>query len=501
MSSAAPEARTLQGAVRGIRHRGGEAYLGIPFAEPPVGDLRFAAPAPPHSWDGIRDASTYGPTPLRRDFGDTTLIPEPPVAGDATLNVNVFTPAADPARRLPVWVWIHGGGYTSGSPASPWYDGSAFARDGVVTVTLSYRLGFDGFGSIGGAPENRAVRDWIAALEWVRANIAFFGGDPERVTIAGQSAGGGAVLTLLGMPAAQHLFHQVWCSSPALGDIALDRARGIGERLADHLGVTPDVGGFASVSPDRIVEAQERATQEPETKGLAVVRALLRDGVGLGPVIDGDLIPRPTLDSLRAGVGADKALVIGANDDEFTMITMGSKILRFVPARLALMALGAPRRVASAYLKDNRAIARRGTGRLVGRYVSDRTFRAGVARVADARAGAVSHTRDTDAPTALTWLYRLSWVSPTHGIALHCLDVPFVFDVLDAPRVAEISGAAAPRALADAMHGSAVAFLRDGHPGWTATAEGRRGPARVFDVGSSAPDVVPDAYASVVALG
>jgi para-nitrobenzyl esterase len=489
--------------VRGIWHRGGEAYLGIPYAEPPVGDRRFASPVPPRPWNGIRDASTNGPTPLRRDFGDTTLIPEPPVPGDATLNVNVFTPAADPGSGLPVWVWIHGGGYTTGSPASPWFDGAAFARDGVVTVTLSYRLGFDGFGWIDGAPQNRAVRDWIAALEWVRENIGFFGGDPDRVTIAGQSAGGGAVLTLLGMPAAQHLFQQVWCSSPALGDIAADRARAIGGRLADHLDVTAERGGFASVDPDRIVAMQEGAVQEPNTKGLAVVRALLRDGVGLGPVIDGELILRPTLQSLRAGVGADKSLVVGANDDEFTMITMGSKILRFVPARLALAALGAPRRVTSAYLTDNRAVHRRGTGRLVGRYVSDHTFRAGVARVADARAAGVDSTgaRGTDASTAPTWLYRLSWASPTHGIALHCLDVPFVFDVLDAPRVTAIAGDAPPRALADAMHGSAVAFVRDGSPGWAPAPEGRRGPTRIFDVGSAAPDVVVDAYASVAALG
>ena len=302
------------------------------------------------------------------------------------------------------------------------------------------------------------------------------------------------------MPAAQHRFAQVWCSSQALGDSAAGRAQAIAGRLAEHLGVTADRSGFSSVDPDLIVESQERATQQPDAKGLAVVRGLLQEGVGLGPVVDGDLIPRPTLESLRAGVGGDKSLVIGANDDEFTMITMGSKILRFVPARLALAALGAPGRVASAYLEDNRAVRRRGTGMLVGRYVTDHTFRAGVARVADARARA-SREADAGGSAAPTWLYRLSWVSPTHGIALHCLDVPFVFDVLDAPRVTEIAGSAPPRGLADAMHGSAVAFLRDGNPGWPSAPEGRRGPSRVFDIGSSAPDVVPDAYASVSALG
>ncbi|GAA2581856.1 carboxylesterase family protein [Microbacterium binotii] len=200
-----PLATVSTGTLRGVRRPGSLAFLGIPFAAPPVDANRFAAPQPATPWDGVRDATAYGPTPQRGDTG-ITLIPEPSVPGDATLNVNVFTPDTDAAAPFPVLVWIHGGGYISGSPASPWYDGDTFAREGIVVVTLSYRLGFDGFGAIDGAVSNRGVRDWIAALEWVQQNIAAFGGDPARVTIGGQSAGGGAVLTLLGMPAAQHLF-------------------------------------------------------------------------------------------------------------------------------------------------------------------------------------------------------------------------------------------------------------------------------------------------------
>ena len=121
-------------------------------------------------------------------------------------------------------VWIHGGGFIAGSAASPWYVGEAFARDGVVTVTASYRLGFEGFGWVEGAVNNRAVRDWLAALEWVRENIAAFGGDPARVTIAGQSAGGAAVMQLLTMPAAQHLFRAVLAISPGDPSVSLARA-------------------------------------------------------------------------------------------------------------------------------------------------------------------------------------------------------------------------------------------------------------------------------------
>lgn len=166
-----PEVRTAEGAVRG-RWRpttGGRgnarsaAFLGIPFAEAPVGELRFAAPQPKASWEGMLDAAEFGATAQRGDPG-VTLIPEPSIPGDSTLNVNVFTPepdAAAPGGGLPVLVWIHGGGYFAGSPASLWYDGRNFTRDGVVTVTISYRLGFDGFGWIEDAPSNRGVRDWL----------------------------------------------------------------------------------------------------------------------------------------------------------------------------------------------------------------------------------------------------------------------------------------------------------------------------------------------------
>lgn len=277
---------TPLGAIRGIRRpvegRSDIAsFLGIPFAQAPVGDLRFAAPVPVEPWDGIRDALAFGPTPQRGDPG-VTLIPEPSVPGDSTLNLNVTTPAAgDDDAKLPVLVWIHGGGFFAGSPASPWYNSPGFARDGVVTVVVSYRLGFDGFGHIPGAPENRGVRDWLCALEWVRDNIAAFGGDPEKVTIAGQSAGGGAVLTLLGMPAAQGLFHGVVSLSGALADVSLPRAREFSQSLAQAAGVSADRDGFASVPEDKLIELQQKKN-EPRGQGRPGQDARRRPLAGAG---------------------------------------------------------------------------------------------------------------------------------------------------------------------------------------------------------------------------
>ncbi|GAA2976762.1 para-nitrobenzyl esterase [Microbacterium terrae] len=493
-----PVVATASGDVRGL-WRGepfasgsSAAFLGIPFAQPPVGELRFAAPVPVTPWPGVRDAVEYGPTPQRGDTG-ITLIPEPSVPGDSTLNVNVFTPApGDAAAALPVLVYIHGGGFVSGSPASPWYDGRAFNRDGVVTVTVSYRLGFDGFGHIEGAPSNRGVRDWLAALEWVQANISAFGGDPERVTIAGQSAGGGAVLTLLGMPAAQHLFRSAWAMSAAIAGVAPERARTMSAKLAVLAGVAPTREGFASVPEDRLRELQEEAARPASKDRLAVMTTLVDEGLSWGPAIDGDLIAEPTMTSLRSGVGSGKPLVLGATDDEFTMATDSlTGRLRLVPAGLALALLKVPTDRRRAYLADNAPQRRKGTAAMIGRYVTDAVFRSLVVRVAEARTAAGA--------TVPTWVYRFSWASPTRTWALHCLDVPFWFDHLDAAGVTAIAGDAPPRRLADAVHGAAVALIREGDPGWKSWSVAS-GTTRVFGGAASRPDIDADGYASVRAL-
>ncbi|WP_244198696.1 carboxylesterase/lipase family protein [Microbacterium phyllosphaerae] len=479
------EVQTAAGRVRG-RWRpttGGTgaprsaAFLGIPFAEEPIGDLRFQAPVPKAPWGGVLDALEFAATAQRGDPG-VTLIPEPSVEGDSTLNVNVFTP--DPTTSgLPVLVWIHGGGYFAGSPASPWYDGRNFNRDGVVTVSISYRLGFDGFGWIADAPSNRGVRDWLLALEWVQQNIAAFGGDPSRVTIAGQSAGGGAVLTLLGMEKAQHLFHGVYAISGALGDVSATRSETFGRALAASGGVAPTVAGLSTLSEDRVLALQKKATQ----LGPSSLTTMIDEGLPLGPTIDGDLLPRPTRESLRAGVGADKPLVMGATDDEFTMAFTGTaaKALRWVPQSVLLNRFGVPKSIRAEYLAANGDVARLGKARLAGRVLTDRMFRTAVPRIAADRG---------DAPT---WLYRFSWPSGHFGFAEHCVDVPFFFDCLDGPAMEPLAGPNPPQELADDVHGAAVAFIATGDPGWTRH-DGDAGVVRVYD--RPTRDVV-DAYASV----
>jgi para-nitrobenzyl esterase len=199
-SAPEPEVRTAAGVLRGSREAGLAVFRGVPYAEPPVGALRFAAPRPVRGWAGVRAAVSYGPPPPQAgQFGMDGLAQE--AAGDDWLSVNVWSPDAAPGAGLPVLVWIPGGGYVIGTSSLPEFDGGRLAA-GVVVVTLNYRLGVEGFAQIDGAPANRGLLDQVAALQWVRDNIRAFGGDPDRVTVFGQSAGGGSVAALLAMPRA-----------------------------------------------------------------------------------------------------------------------------------------------------------------------------------------------------------------------------------------------------------------------------------------------------------
>ncbi|POH63554.1 MULTISPECIES: carboxylesterase/lipase family protein [Cryobacterium] len=460
------EVTTTAGIVRGVRRPGSTAFLGIPYAAPPVGELRFAAPVPHPAWSGVRDAGSPGATPQRIDGGDSTLVPEPSFPGESTLNLSVFTPDPAPAPAgagLPVLVYIHGGGYTSGSAASPWYDGASFNRHGVVTVNVSYRLGFDGFGWIEDAPLNRGVLDWLLALAWVRDNIQVFGGDPARVTIAGQSAGGGAVLTLLTMPRAQPLFALAIVISGVATYLVPDQAERTGRRLAALAGVAPTRAGLGALTENQILAEQPRATAfaaGTPAGPLGEIANALVAGLPFGPVVDGDLVPLATVDAVRAGIGAAKPLMLGSTDHEFNFaIADLTDELAGEDAAEVLGRLGVAAPSARAYAA---AHDRLGTAELLGQFASDRAIRGVMLRVAEARAEAAT----TDA--APSWLWAFAWRSPTLGGALHCLDLPFFFDALDAPRVAALAGPAPSQRLADEVHGAAVSFINDGDPGWPA---------------------------------
>ena len=415
MNTTAPVVELAQGTARGVWRLGSAAFLGIPFAEAPVGEHRYAAPVPAAGWEGVRECTEYGATAQVKPLAEVTAIPEPSIPGDSVLNVNVFTPAPGQVdAALPVFVWIHGGGYKAGSPASPWYDGFSFNRDGIVTVTISYRLGFDGFGWIPDAPHNRGLLDQIAALTWVRDNIAAFGGDPANVTIGGQSAGGGSVCALLIAPAARGLFHAAISHSGALSPQPAAVARANGEAMARLADVEWSRAGLAGLTNAELLDLTDEleATPPPTSLGDAVARTVAGGGLSLAfaPYVDGEVLTGSVEEALRDG-SSDVPLLMGATAHEFTAAgSMFAPLLATgsVPDALAATPL-AP--VAAEYLAAYADLPG-GEATVVGQLMTDTMFRIPMVRWAGLR------------EAAPTWLYDFRWLHTGTGLASHCADLP-----------------------------------------------------------------------------
>lgn len=469
-----PTVTTKYGKIRGRVRDGVASFLGVPYAASPTGPLRFQPPAPPAAWDGIREADRLGPTPPKPDYAAPfdTLLPEPSIAGDDWLSVNVWTP--DPGRAdLPVMVWIHGGAFSNGNSAIPSYDGHAFARDGVVLVSLNYRLGIDGFAHLPDAPANRGLLDQIAALEWVRDNIEAFGGDPGNVTLFGESAGAMSVTTLLSLPRAAGLFSRVITQSGA-AQAAADPADAalVAKELGIALGREATAASLAEVALPELIQAQitvrdALVTQpDPARFGATIVAS----SMAFIPVIDGDLIPAHPLTAIAAGAGSGVPLLTGTTTDEYRLFLFPTGIAALITEdALAglLPALGIGSAMADLY-RANRPGA--SPGDLFAALITDRFFRLPALAVATARAPG----------PAPTYVYEFAWPSPVDGLgACHSLEIPFVFDNLGAEGTEPALGPAPPAALADRMHAAWLAFARDGNPGWPAFDESR--PVMIFD--------------------
>ncbi|MGW4052349.1 carboxylesterase/lipase family protein [Streptomyces sp. NPDC004779] len=528
-AGAAPEAVLVAGRVSGAYVGEGVAgFLGVPYARAPFGPLRFRAPEPVEPWEGVRKATEFGATAPKRPYAPPLdrLLPDPTVEGDDCLNVNVWAPwgpegpaaGADGGRKggggRPVMVWIHGGSLIHGSNAVSLYDGSAFARDGVVLVSVNYRLGVEGFGVFPDAPANLGLRDQIAALVWVRENIGAFGGDPGRVTVFGESAGAISIAALLASPLARGLFRRAVVQSGAPMALPLERARRTTEAMAKRLGIPATAEAFAAVDRERLLAAQNEVTSKgsPLTGGgnsfqIAVdgdvvprdpAEALTAAGADSGPGA-GSGVPRPGArlgrraagqlpkgafgeafvgtgvepgdagpggvepnDAEPGGVGSQGVdLLMGTTSEEYRLWFVPSGLVeRLSPLmlRLALWKTRVPSRTARVY-RANRPQAR--PGEVLGALATDKLLRVPLNRVADARLRSGAAGR--------TYLYEFGWPSPVLGLgACHALELGFVFDTLDTPEAEVMTGPDAPRDLAAAMHAAWVAFAADGDPGWRA---------------------------------
>ncbi|MFI6811169.1 carboxylesterase/lipase family protein [Nonomuraea sp. NPDC050328] len=440
---------TRQGKVRGRSEDGIATFLGLPYAAPPYGRRRFRAPEPVEPWDGVRDALEYGATAAKRPYRPPLdeIIPDPDRPGDDCLHLNVWTPAADDGAR-PVMVWIHGGSLRNGSNSLPLYDGSAFARDGVVLVSINYRLGIEGFGSFPDAPDNRGLLDQLAALEWVRDNIASFGGDPANVTVFGESAGAISIAALLTSPRARGLFRRAALQSGPPHTVSRAEGGRIVALMAKVLGVAPTAEAFAAVDRERLLDAQVEVTSKSNPIG---------GGPGFSIVADGEVVTGEV-------VMPEVELLLGYNREEYRLWFVPTGVVQKIGAvalRLAMLKLKIPGRVAKLYRSSRPGML---PGELLGEMANDFLLRGPLAKLA------------SRSPKA--HVYEFAWRSPVLDLgACHGLEIGFVFDTLR--HNVELAGPDAPQHLADEMHRAWVGFARDRDPGWPAWDDSR--PVMIFD--------------------
>jgi para-nitrobenzyl esterase len=479
-----PVVRTAAGQVRGRAENGVAVFRGIPFAQPPIGHLRFAAPEPARPWDGVREAAMFGPPPPQSAFLLTPTAPVAPGADpDDWLTVNVFSPDLGSAG-LPVMVWIYGGAYRFGASSLVGYDGSALARQDVVVVTFNHRVGVEGYAYLPGVPANRALLDQVAALRWVRENIAAFGGDPGRVTVFGESAGAGAIASLLVMPAAAGLFRRAIAQSVPGTFFSTALAADVTAAIAAEAGLPPTTEAFASADPARLTAASDAVHPADYRDRWGPVG---RTGVPFSPVVDGEVLPAAPWRALAVGAGRGVDLVTGHNRDEYRLFTelngqrgkitdeMASDVLRGLAGGAAGEA---------AYREAYPAADAEMLFELVN---SDWLFRMPTLHLAQAHAAAGGRT----------FLYQVSFEAPGKGGgevgggfgACHAIDVPLVFGVYSGlgRMLFGPEPPASAVALGDLMRSQWAAFAASGDPGWPQYSPGSR-LTRIFD---DPPDVVP----------
>lgn len=485
-----PVVRTRSGAVRGALSAGVNVFKGVPYAAPPFGANRLRPPQPVTPWSGVRDALAFSPAPPQPQMPPeiAVMMPlGPTILGDDCLTLNIWTPDLG-AAGLPVMVWIAGGMFEyAGTGSSPWWDGAQFARDGVVCVTINYRVGADGFLSLGVDGANRGLLDQIAALEWVRENIAAFGGNPDNVTIFGESAGGMSVADLLAMPRAKGLFRRAIIESGSAHHVtSAATAQRIRQYFAERLGVAPTREAFAAVPLDRLLAAQvelkAELSERPDPQRWGEVAATQ---LPFEPVIDGETLPARPIDRIVAGASAGVDVLIGTNVDEHRLFLGPSGVIeRTTEETLAGAMAGYGLPVEAAQATYRAAHPGASAGDLFAAIMTDWCWRIPSVRIADAHAKY----------SLATWMYEFAWCSPQFGGLLgacHAIEIPFVFDTFG-PASEPLLGPRPPHELARRMHAAWVAFAASGDPGWPRYEVMRRATMR-FDTESK---VVDDPLAS-----
>ncbi len=447
-----PEVPTAGGVVRGLQEGRLAVFRGIPYAQPPVGPRRFAAPAPAMPWDGVRTAVEFGPS-----------VPQLGAIGPATddssdwLTLNVWSPDLG-ATGLPVMVWICGGAYFQCRSDNPHHDGATLAAAGAVVVSMNYRVGMEGFAHITGAPDNRGILDQAAALRWVQDNIMAFGGDADNVTVFGQSAGAGSVAALLTMPSAAGLFRRAIAQSVAGTFLTTRLAAEVSATIAAELGAAPSVDELARFPPGELVRASAAVSQRMPTL-VGTWGPMATTPTPFSPVVDGATLALAPWQALANGAAHDVDLLVGHTRDEHRLIALQRDEGVTDEQLTATLELLAPSPNGPAAYR--RAYPDADAATLWEIVNADWLMRMPSLHLADAHV----------AGGGRAWTYELGWGYGPNG-ASHSLDVLLVLDTIDYAELRSYA-AAEPNAVGEAcevsrrMRADWIAFATTGDPGWS----------------------------------
>lgn len=458
---------TTSGKIRGQESNGCWSYLGIPYAAPVAAQSRFLPPQPPEPWRGVRVMNQVSQIAPQPQSGIGSYLPGDPMEqGEECLSLNIWSP--EPSETLrPVLVFVHGGAFISGTGAGVMYQGGHFAQRGVVLVTLNYRLGFLGFlthpllREVAGTVANRGLLDQLAALRWVRDNIAGFGGDSDNVTLAGESAGAMSIADLLGAGALQGLVGRVVLESGATEMSSRNEAHSTAERFAHHLGLRSlDAKLLAAAPLKELLAAQD----------VVIGEAGGAESMPFRPIVDGQLIRSHPFLGIASGMSDGVDLLVGTNRDEFRLFTFAEpEIASLDDAGLAKLVSGyleaaaiamAPEEVVACYREVRTSTTHSPSAREIFESIgTDLVFRLPLIRLAE------THARRG----GRVFFYRFDWNSPFAQGALgacHALELPFVFGTLDNPIIGLFAGTGdAAFELSEAMQTSWAAFATRGDPG------------------------------------
>ncbi|WP_018621028.1 carboxylesterase/lipase family protein [Spirosoma luteum] len=457
---------TESGKVRGYIHNGTYTFKGIPYAKAD----RFMAPTKPDSWTNVRSSMTYGPVcpmdvttstndeiefPFHHDWGYTN---------ENCLSLNVWTPQLTAAKKRPVMVWLHGGGFTAGSSVElPSYDGENLTKKGdVVVVTVNHRLNILGFLDLGAYGDkyknspNAGLMDLVASLQWVKQNIAQFGGDPDNVTIFGQSGGGGKVTSLMNAPSAKGLFQKaiVQSGSYITSFTESELARKVSAALLEELHLQPNqVDSLQKISYERLNAAGKKAIRKVGESLKGEGRPAF--GLGWGPILDGNFLPNQPKETAALALSKDIPLLVGSTKTEFGPFNPANRPADMEAAKAALEKRYGDK--TPAYLAAVKKAYPETTQ--PADYVNvDINFRENTIRQANQKSGV--------AGAAPVYAYEFTWASPVNdGIykSMHCMEIPFVFDNIS--RCEEMTGGGKEaQALADKMSRAWIAFAQTGNP-------------------------------------